>query len=106
MISFENFNSIIDIATYFDSEDKCKKVIFESRWKDGDVVCPFCGKHHCTKRTDGRYHCTGCKANFSVTVGTIFENTKISLRKWFLAMYLISCHKKGISSKQLATVCF
>ena len=102
MISFENFNSIIDIAAYFDSEDKCKKVIFESRWKDGDVVCPFCGKHHCTKRTDGRYHCAGCKANFSVTVGTIFENTKISLRKWFIAMYLISCHKKGISSKQLA----
>lgn len=103
MISFENFNSIIDIAAYFDSEEKCKKVIFESRWKDGDVVCPFCGKHHCTKRTDGRCHCTGYKANFSVTVGTIFENTKISLRKWFIAMYLISCHKKGISSKQLAT---
>lgn len=62
-----------------------------------------CGHHHCVSRTDGRFHCNHCKANFSVTVGTIFENTKISLRKWFLAMYLISCHKKGISSVQLAT---
>ena len=67
------------------------------------MVCPFCGQHHCTTRTDGRFHCSHCKANISVTVGTIFENTKIPLVKWFLAMYLISCHKKGISSVQLAT---
>lgn len=67
------------------------------------MICPFCGQHHCTTRTDGRFHCSHCKANFSVTVGTIFENTKIPLVKWFLAMYLISCHKKGISSVQLAT---
>ena len=43
-----------------------------------------------------------CGKNFSVTVGTIFENTKIPLRKWFIAMYLISSHKKGVSSHQLS----
>lgn len=103
MIDFSRFNSLFALTTYFDTEAKCKKVIAESRWEKGDVVCPFCGEHHCTSRTDGRYHCAHCKANFSVLVGTIFENTKISLTKWFMAMYLISTHKKGISSVQLAT---
>ena len=102
MIDFSHFNSIFELTSYFNSEDKCKKAIFESRWNKKDVICPFCGQHHCTKRTDGRYHCSHCGANFSVLVGTIFENTKISLVKWFLAMYLISSHKKGISSVQLA----
>ncbi len=51
---------------------------------------------------EGRYICKDCHKHFSVTVGTIFENTKISLRKWFMAMYLISSHKKGVSSCQLA----
>ena len=103
MINFAHFNSIFELTSYFDTETKCRKAIFESRWAKDDVVCPFCGEHHCVSRTDGRFHCPHCKANFSVLVGTIFENTKISLRKWFLAMYLISCHKKGISSVQLAT---
>ena len=103
MINFRRFNSIFELTEYFNTEDKCRRAIFESRWEKGDVVCPFCGQHHCSSRTDGRFHCSRCGANFSVTVGTIFENTKISLRKWFIAMYLISCHKKGISSVQLAT---
>jgi len=103
MIDFSHFDNIFELTDYFDSEAKCRKAIFESRWEKDDVICLFCGEHHCVKRTDGRYHCPHCKANFSVLVGTIFENTKISLRKWFIAMYLISCHKKGISSVQLAT---
>ena len=51
---------------------------------------------------ESHYICKDCQNKFSVTVGTIFENTKILLRKWFMAMYLISSHKKGISSCQLA----
>ena len=103
MIDFSRFNSLYELTSYFNTEDKCRRAIFDSRWDKHDVVCPFCGQHHCVIRTDGRFHCNHCEANFSVTVGTIFENTKIPLIKWFLAMYLISCHKKGISSVQLAT---
>lgn len=103
MINFRHFNSIFELTSYFNTEEKCRKAIFESRWSKGDIVCPFCGQHHCHTRKDGSFRCPHCGRNFSVTVGTIFENTKISLRKWFLAMYLISCHKKGISSVQLAT---
>lgn len=102
MISFENFNSILSLTSYFTSDEKCKQAIIESRWSDGDVVCPYCGGHYCITRKDGKYRCKSCGKNFSFLVGTIFENTKLPLIKWFLAMYLISSHKKGVSSHQLA----
>ena len=105
MINFKKFNSVISLTSYFTSDDKCKQAIIESRWgvgKEQDVVCPYCGKHHCKMSKNGRFHCTGCNKNFSCLVGTIFENTKLPLIKWFLAMYFISSHKKGISSYQLA----
>lgn len=101
MIDFSKFDSLVDIALTFDTPAKCKAAIIQSRWADGDVVCPYCGHHHCHRRKDGRFVCSACNHNFSETVGTIFENTKISLTKWFMAMYLISSHKKGISSHQL-----
>ena len=105
MINFKKFNSIISLTVYFNSDDKCKQAITEARWGVGnnqDVVCPYCGKHHCKMSKNGRYHCTGCNKNFSCLVGTIFENTKLPFIKWFVGMYLISSHKKGISSHQLA----
>jgi len=101
MIDFSKFNSLISVANYFNTDFKCKQTLTEARWGD-DVVCPYCGKHHCRMSKSGRFHCTGCNHNFSCTIGTIFENTKISLRQWFFAMYLISSHKKGVSSHQLA----
>ena len=102
MIDFSKFNSLIDIVTYFNTPEKCKQTIVEARWNDGDIICPYCGQHHCRQRKDGRFYCRNCNHNFSEMVGTIFENTKVSLVKWFMAMYLISAHKKGISSHQLA----
>lgn len=101
MIDFSRFNSLVSVATYFADNKRCKRVLAESRWGKKNAVCPICGEQHCTLRKDGRYRCNKCKHNFSVTVGTIFENTKIKLSKWFMAMYLISSHKKGISSHQL-----
>ena len=102
MINFSKFNSILSLITYFHNEEICKRAITQSRWADGDVVCPYCGGHHCKTRKDGKYRCSNCGKNFSCLVGTIFENTKLPLIKWFIAMYLISSHKKGISSHQLA----
>ena len=103
MIDFKKFNSVISLTSYFTSDEKCKQAIIQSRWSDGDVVCPYCGGHHCVLRKDGKFRCKHCRRNFSCLVGTIFENTKLPLIKWFLAMYFISSHKKGISSYQLAT---
>lgn len=102
MIDFSKFDNIISLTSYFSSKKRCEQAVIESRWADGDVVCPYCGRHHCKTSRNGRFHCTGCNKNFSCLVGTIFENTKLPLLKWFLAMYLISSHKKGISSYQLS----
>ena len=102
MIDFSQFNNLISLTAYFNTNDICKKAIIESRWADGDAVCPYCGDHHCVTRKDGRFRCKACGRNFSCLVGTIFENTNLPLIKWFVAMYLISSHKKGISSYQLA----
>ena len=102
MIDFTQFNNIISLTNYFNSDDTCKQAIIESRWSNGDVVCPYCGNHNCVERTDGRFRCKSCRKNFSCLVGTIFENTKLPLIKWFIAMYLISSHKKGVSSYQLS----
>lgn len=101
-VNFEKFESLFSVINYFNTEDKCREALAQVRWSDGDVICPYCGQHHCHQRKDKRYYCLKCNCNFSVKVGTIFENTKISLRKWFVAMYLISTHKAGISSCQLA----
>ena len=102
MIDFSQFDSLISLTTYFNSNDVCKNAIVESRWSDGYVICPYCGGHHCMSRTDGRFRCKQCRKNFSCLVGTIFENTNLPLIKWFVAMYLISSHKKGISRHQLS----
>lgn len=99
MISqFKNLQQLID---FFKDEATCKAYYEQIRW-GGNVVCPFCKseKVYCTNRG---YKCANkeCHKKFSVTVGTIFENTKISLRVWFAAMFLISTSKKGVSSIQL-----
>ena len=105
MIDFSQFDSLIAMTMYFNNEAICRQTIIESRWGVGDeqdIVCPYCGKHHCATRKDGKFRCNRCKRNFSCKVGTIFEDTNLSLVKWFIAMYLISSHKKGVSSCQLA----
>lgn len=102
IFSLDKFDSLISLVTYFKDNHTCKEFLINQRWSDGDYICPYCGQHHCYKRGDGNFRCPNCLKNFSVLVGTIFENTKISLVKWFMAMYLISSHKKGISSHQLS----
>jgi transposase-like protein len=97
---FKNLQQLID---FFKDEATCKAYYEQIRW-GGNIVCPFC-KSEKVYRTDRGFKCANkeCHKKFSVTVGTIFENTKISLRVWFAAMFLISTSKKGVSSVQLCT---
>jgi transposase-like protein len=72
------------------------------RWQ-GKPICPHCGHDEAFKFSNGiHYKCRACRQKFTVTIGTIFEDTKIPLRKWFIAIYIFTSHKKGISSCQLA----
>lgn len=101
MIDFKN---IIEVTEYFSSHDNCINYLYDLRFKDG-LYCPHCGAVKVYKFKDGRTYKCGekeCNKKFNVFSKTIFENTKIPLQKWYIAIYILSAHKKGISSLQLA----
>lgn len=87
----------------FDSEEKCIEHLANLRWPDGPV-CPSCGgfKQISYLKTQLRWRCGNCKKKFSVRIGTIFEKSRLPLRKWFMAISLLASNTKGISSHQLA----
>lgn len=99
------FASLIDLFDKFPTEESCREYLIEQRW-NGKPVCPHCGYAEKAYKIEGgkRFKCGNkeCHKKYSVTVGTFFENSNIGLRTWFAAMYLITAHKKGISSAQLA----
>ena len=104
MLNFNNFNSLVQVIKHFSSEANCYSFLKHQRWADGVVRCPYCGGTHIAHRNGAKqeYRCEHCNRSFSVLAGTIFENTKLPISKWMIGMYLISSHKNGISSVQLA----
>jgi len=94
--------NIIQIYKKYPTHTDCIKRLEQVKWNN-IPVCPYCKS---TKQTpvpkESRYHCNSCNKSFSVTVGTIFHNTKLDLQKWFLAVTLVLNAKKGVSSRQLA----
>lgn len=102
-LTLDHFNSLIDLTAHFSSEKRCRDFITEQRWGK-HVICPFCGGHRIYVCSNGnnQFKCGSCQKRFSCLVGTIFQNTKLPLKKWFMAMYMMASHKKGISSHQLA----
>ena len=97
---FKNLQQLFD---FFQDEDTCVKYYEQARW-GGNPICPHCSAEK-PYRTNRGFKCSNkvCRKKFTVTIGTIFENSKVGLRTWFAAMFLISTSKKGISSIQLAT---
>ena len=90
--------------TKFKNEQVCRDYLVQQRW-NGKPVCPYCGDERSYIIEGGkRFKCGNkeCYKKYSVTVGTIFEASNIPLSTWFAAMYIITAHKKGISSVQLA----
>lgn len=106
MSNIKAFASILEFQKEFNTDEKCREYLEQQRW-NGTPACPFCGSLNVHRYTTDKrkFNCREkeCKRIFSVTVGTIYENTKIPLTKWFLATYILSVHSKGISSLQLAT---
>lgn len=98
-----NFKSLIQLLDYFKDEKTCVEYYESIRWGD-NPCCPHCGAEKPYKTNRG-WKCRDkeCHKKFTVKVGTIFENSKISFRIWFAAIYLATTSKKGISSVQLAT---
>ena len=93
---------IIEIFKKYPTQDDCIKYLELVRWQD-KPTCPYCGSQSQTPIEDGlRHHCNNCNTSYSVTVGTIFHDSRLPLQKWFLALSLILNAKKGISSRQIS----
>lgn len=96
------FTSVLQLVEFFDTEKKCHQYLQVKRWGK-EICCPYCEKKKIYRFKDEvRLKCASCKRIFNAKVGTFFEDSNIPLKKWFLAIYLLSGHKKGISSYQLA----
>jgi len=103
--------NLAKLAEHFGDDDKARTFLEKMRWPDG-AVCPHCGvigeayrlepkansKTHVRK---GVWKCGACREQFTVTVGTIFEDSHIPLHKWLLAIHLLCASKKGMSAHQL-----
>lgn len=96
------FKTLTDFTDYFCDEETCRKHYAEIRFGNGGY-CPHCGHKEIYTFKDGkRYRCAACKQDFTIKTGTVFGESKLPLRKWFMAIYLLSTSSKGISSVQLA----
>ena len=101
---------MIDITDpIFNDETAAREYLEAQRWPDGPY-CPHCGEVEKIRRMKGKSHrpglfqCNSCRGAFSVTVGTLYERSKVPLHKWLMATHLLCASKKGMSSHQLTGV--
>jgi transposase-like protein len=97
------FNNFVDFGKRFPDEKACREYLAQARW-NGKPVCPHCKNSEKIYRiNDGKlYKCAKCMKQFTVRIGSIFEDSALPLQKWFMAIYILTAHRKGISSCQLA----
>src|SRR3954466_3402859 len=85
----------------FGTDEQCREYLFKARWPDG-FRCSACGHDDAyTLKTKIVYECAACRKQHSLLAGTIFEQTKTGLAKWFLALYLVTSSKGGIAATEL-----
>jgi len=100
-IQFQKGFSLPDFFATYGTEEQCEKALFDCRWPNG-FVCPQCGhKEYCVLKTKKLYQCNHCHHQTSLTSGTIFADTKLALTTWFLAIFLLTQTKNGISALEL-----
>ncbi len=93
--------NLCSLIEQFGSEKKCREYLEALRWPDV-IICPRCKSRkisHVTKRD--QFDCDNCRYQFSVTAGTIFNDSHLPLWKWFLCVYLLCESRKGMSANQL-----
>jgi transposase-like protein len=110
VLSGEELN-LVTLAQQYSDEDKARELLESILWPDGPV-CPHCKNHTekpiytitpktGSKTRKGLRKCGACRKQFTVTVGTVFEDSHISISKWLMALFLLSSSKKGMSAHQL-----
>jgi transposase-like protein len=94
-----------DVVEYFSDFNRCRAFVVELRWPDGRVRCPRCGSDRVVYLENAReWKCYGKhpKPKFSLKTGTIFEDSRLGLDKWLVALWLIVNCKYGITSGEIA----
>lgn len=102
-IQFQPGLSIPEFFKLYGTEPLCAEALESSRWPEG-FACPSCSRDaHCVLRTGGHkvFQCNTCRHQTSLIAGTVFNGTKLPLTVWFLAIYLISQPKTGLSALAL-----
>ena len=93
--------TLIGFMEMYRTEEDCQRALFQHRWPDG-YRCPRCGHDRAyAHKKRPLFQCRACRHQTSVTAGTIFQGTRVDLKKWFLAIYLLSATKKPLSSAEL-----
>ena len=97
--------TLLEAARYFADPNVCHEYMIQIRWPDGKITCPKCGSDrvgHVASRRLLQCKAKDCRKQFSVKVGTIFEDSPLPLDKWFIALWCIVNAKNGISSHKLS----
>jgi transposase-like protein len=93
--------NLLSLMEDFDTDAECRAYLSELRWPNG-VECPRCQSKSISKIAARKiYECNECRYQFSVTAGTIFNDSHLPLPKWFMAIFLITESRKGMSALQL-----
>lgn len=96
------FKSLFELLRVIPDEQTAIDHFTAIRWRNG-AFCPLCGSTRVYHFSDKRTHkCGDCRKRFSIKVGTIFQDTKIPMQKWLMAVWMLTSHKKGIASTTLA----
>ena len=100
-IQFQKGQSLPEFLESYGTDQQCEDALFQARWPEG-FQCPAYGyEKYCRLRTRKVWQCIRYKHQASFTAGTLFDNTKLPLRTWYLAMYLVTQSKNGISAMDL-----
>ncbi len=87
---------------YYSNEQVCIDAVAAMRWPDGKPTCPACGKQeHWYLKTQRRWKCKECWKQFSVKVGTVFEESPLGLDKWLVTLWMLVNCKNGVSSYEV-----
>lgn len=96
-------DALVEAIRYFSDAQVCIDTVAAMRWPEGKPVCPKCGSlEHYYLKTQKRWKCKSCAKQFSVKVGTIFEDSAIPLDKWLVAIWMVANCKNGVSSYEVA----
>ena len=101
-MTFYDLQTLQQAIIFFSDEQNCINTVAAMRWPDGKPTCPACEhKEHYYLATQKRWKCRECWKQFSVKVGTIFEDSRLPLTKWMLAMWMIANCRNGVSSWEI-----